>query len=59
METSNNSISLDKINNGKEVCTKCNKGYLKPLNPKYKINHCFICDYCGSALTIEPNIIVD
>lgn len=61
METLNNSISLsERLNNEEEVkCVECKKGYYRPINPKYKINHCFVCDKCGSRVTLEPNVVVD
>lgn len=61
METLNNSILLgEKLMNGEQVkCLECKEGVYRPLNPKYKINHCFICDKCGSNVILEPNVVVE
>lgn len=59
METSTNlTLSEEMLNKGEVKCDKCNKGFLKPFNPNYAINHSFQCDYCGERLIIEPNIEV-
>lgn len=60
IETSNNLISLeDLLNSGKKECEICHKGFYKPFNPRYKVNHSFQCDYCGKHLTLEPNINIE
>ena len=59
MESSKKTISLENLDSGEEVCPKCHKGKMKPFNPKFEVNHCFICDNCGAQLTISPNIIVE
>lgn len=59
METSTNlTLSEESLNKGEVKCDKCNKGFFKPFNPKYAVNHSFQCDYCGERLIIEPNIEV-
>ena len=60
METSNNLIlSEEQLNKGEAECLNCHKGTYKPLNTDYKGNHCFICDYCGDNLIVEPNVVID
>ena len=61
METSNSSILLsEKLISGEEVkCVDCKKGIYKPFNPEAKVNHCFVCDTCGSHVMIEPCVVVE
>lgn len=60
MESSHSlTLSEAKLNKGEVICSKCNIGRYKPLNPKYPINHCFICDNCGERLLVESNVIID
>lgn len=60
MENMNNLTLLEKkLNNGEIHCESCNVGYYKPFNPKYKVNHYFICDKCGATLMVEPNVIIE
>lgn len=59
MENSTNlTLPEEMLNKGEIKCDKCNKGFFKPFNPNYAINHSFQCDYCGERLIIEPNIEV-
>jgi hypothetical protein len=60
MEISNNLILSEiELNKGLVECPKCHNGKMKPLNPQYSINHCFICDNCGEKIIVEPNVIVE
>ena len=59
METLQNlTLSENELTKGTVKCPLCHKGLLKPFNPKFKVNHCFICDSCGERLTIEKNIVI-
>jgi formylmethanofuran dehydrogenase subunit E len=40
-------------------CDKCHEGIYVPFNPKYEINHGFICNKCGSHVHFEANVIVE
>lgn len=60
MEISSNLILSEiELNKGNVECPRCHRGKMKPLNPKFSINHCFICNNCGEKLIVEPNVIVE
>lgn len=60
MEISNNLILSEiELNKGLVECPKCHSGKLNPLNPRYNINHYFICGKCGEKVIVEPSVIVD
>lgn len=42
----------------KVKCKVCQKGIYKPFNSKYKINHAYVCDNCGSSINIDPVVEV-
>ena len=51
---------LSRLLSGEEVrCDECNKGIYRPLNPKCEVNHCFVCDVCGSTYHWDPVIEID
>ena len=59
MGTSNNSISLEKLNNGEKIkCITCEKGYMLKCNPKIEKNYFFYCSECGAILSFEKPVIV-
>lgn len=46
--------TIEDLQNGKEIkCHACHKGIYRPFNPKYKINHAYVCDNCGSSINID------
>ncbi len=48
-------VPLFDVIQGKEVlCVACKKGYYRPFNPAFKINHSFICDNCGDRVHWDP-----
>lgn len=55
MEALRNSDLLSRILSGEQVqCIRCKKGIYKPFNPKFDINHCYICDCCGDHYHYDP-----
>lgn len=61
METYKKSKSLiEQLNAGEEVkCSQCKEGVYKPFNPKFKINHAFVCDKCGNHINIDPVVDIE
>ena len=54
MEISNKLILSEReLNKGLVECSECHIGKMKPLNPKFSINHYFICNNCGEKLIVE------
>ena len=48
---------IERLQKGEEVkCKECQKGIYRPFNPKYKINHAYVCDNCGS---VAPEAVVN
>ena len=62
METSNKQREkslVERLLEGEEVvCRHCGKGIYRPLHPEAKINHAFVCDYCGSRFHWDPKVEV-
>lgn len=45
---------IERLQKGEKVkCKVCQKGIYQPFNPKYKINHAYVCDNCGSSINID------
>ena len=61
METTRSSIScVEALLEGKDMlCTKCKQGHYRPFNPKFEINHSFVCDICGNSIHWDPVVDVD
>lgn len=50
---------IERLQKGEKVkCKVCQKGIYKPFNSKYKINHAYVCDNCGSSINIDPVVEV-
>ena len=50
---------VERLLDGEEVvCRRCGKGIYRPLHPEAKINHAFVCDYCGSRFHWDPKVEV-
>lgn len=58
MKTLSNSILLEKLNKGEVKCKKCD-GYYKPFNPKFDVNHYFVCKKCGDSVHVDPIVVVE
>ena len=51
---------LDFLLKGENVlCHQCWKGYYRPANPKYTINHWFTCDHCGGHFHWDPVVDIE
>ena len=61
METFKTSKSLiERLLDGEEItCQICHKGIYRPFNPRFKINHSFVCDQCGSHIHWDPVVEID
>lgn len=55
----NMSLSSRLIRGEKVVCPKCGKGILVPFNPKYKVNHAYLCSDCDFRFHWDPVVIVE
>lgn len=61
MDTSKKYISLSsRLIQGEEVvCEKCGKGIYRPFNPRFKINHVYVCDNCGDSVHWDPVVDIE
>jgi predicted RNA-binding Zn-ribbon protein involved in translation (DUF1610 family) len=51
--------TAESLNEKFMVCEVCGKGILRPFKPEAKINHSYICDYCGANVHYDPLVIVE
>ncbi len=51
--------TIEDLQNGKKIeCDICHKGIYRPFNSKFKVNHAYVCDNCGSCINIDPVVEV-
>ena len=42
-----------------DVCVVCGEGIMRPLYQDSPVNHCYVCDVCGSRKNIEADVVVE